>query len=222
MTDKPAKCPKCGTIRGDNRTMGDKQFLCGSIQYVPGAFEQSDRCRIAELTQQLAESQREVERLKRAVDGLVENCENWAERNQNQRQQLAEVERLKRQLIGEAVDKMPDGTTLIKTAKLDELKQQLADSQRDKEHALNEAKRRCPDYPWSQNTMAEVVWALGESYSGAKAACEDLHKQLADRDRQIEEAIRVIRRCKSLCVFKSGVHYNEVQAFLDEHDAALQ
>lgn len=55
----------------------------------------------------------------------------------------------------------------------------LAELERDHAHALAETKRRVPDYPFTQNTMSECVWALGESLIGTEAALRDwqeLHK----------------------------------------------
>jgi hypothetical protein len=49
--------------------------------------------------------------------------------------------------------------------------------QRDVNHAVSEAKRRVPDYPWDQNTASEAVWALGESLLGVSAACDDWRKR---------------------------------------------
>ena len=48
----------------------------------------------------------------------------------------------------------------------------------DAEFALAEAKNYCPDYPWTQNTATEAVWALGQSLLGVEAANNDLWKEL--------------------------------------------
>lgn len=50
------------------------------------------------------------------------------------------------------------------------LQARVREMNEDRDHALKEAKRRMPDYPWSQNTASEVVWALGEGYLGVSAA----------------------------------------------------
>jgi hypothetical protein len=45
----------------------------------------------------------------------------------------------------------------------------------DIDHALSQAKERLPDYPWSQNTMSEVVWALAGAHEGVSLANDELH-----------------------------------------------
>ena len=51
MSDEP-KCPKCGALRYCG--VGFHEWLCGSYRRDIGTFSQSDRCRISELTQQVA------------------------------------------------------------------------------------------------------------------------------------------------------------------------
>lgn len=72
-------------------------------------------------------------------------------------------------------------------------------SEREADHAraLAEAKRRCPDYPWSQNTMSEVVWALGESLLGVQAACDGWRKRDAERERLLAECRDTIRELRA-------------------------
>lgn len=72
--------------------------------------------------------------------------------------------------------------TYVTTDELEAITTLLArnDSDVDINHAVKEAKRRVPDYPWTLNTASEAVWALGESLSGVKAANKDLHKMLAE------------------------------------------
>ncbi len=50
-------------------------------------------------------------------------------------------------------------------------------------HAVAEAKKYQPDYPWKDNTASEAVWALGQAYLGVKAACADLHAEIARMSR---------------------------------------
>lgn len=46
-------------------------------------------------------------------------------------------------------------------------------------HAVRCAKEYQPEYPWTQDTASEAVWALGEGLRGVGLANDDLHKELA-------------------------------------------
>lgn len=46
----------------------------------------------------------------------------------------------------------------------------------DIENAVKCAKEYAPDYPWSDNTASECVWALGEGLRGLEKANDDMHR----------------------------------------------
>lgn len=53
-----AECPKCGAAHCENPYLPRGSYQCGSHDAV--VFDQSDRCRIAELTAKLAAAEREL------------------------------------------------------------------------------------------------------------------------------------------------------------------
>lgn len=58
-----------------------------------------------------------------------------------------------------------------------EYREQKDEMQRDVDHAVREAKRRVPDYPWEGvATASEAVWAIGSSLEGTDAALGDWRK----------------------------------------------
>lgn len=63
----------------------------------------------------------------------------------------------------------------------------------DIKHAVAEAKRRVPDYPWQQNTAAEAVWALGlvnelrSRLEGARNERDRCKLKLANIKREVDE-----------------------------------
>lgn len=72
-------------------------------------------------------------------------------------------------------------------ARIRQLEAENRELRDDLKHALQEAKRRQPDYPFTQNTASEAVWALGEALLGTESALEDWigclyrsHQMLAD------------------------------------------
>lgn len=65
-------------------------------------------------------------------------------------------------------------------AKITELEADIA-------NAVREAKRRDPDYPFTEDTASEAVWALGESLRGTEAANKDCHDRLAELEAQVAQ-----------------------------------
>lgn len=55
----------------------------------------------------------------------------------------------------------------------------LADVVREEEALLKMAKEYAPDYPWTQNTIREAIYALGEGRRGLQAARMDWNRVLA-------------------------------------------
>lgn len=78
--------------------------------------------------------------------------------------------------------------------KIRQLEAALSAAQEDISHAVREAKRRDPEYPWQLGTASEAVWALGESLLGTQAANDDLHKALAAAQEERDEARAGYRR----------------------------
>jgi hypothetical protein len=76
-------------------------------------------------------------------------------------------------------------------ARIRQLEAENRELKSDLAHALAEAKRRQPDYPFSQNTATEIVWALGEAYLGVESAIEQWIGHLHDRHELLREIIRV-------------------------------
>lgn len=60
---------------------------------------------------------------------------------------------------------------------------------------------------------------LESAFAQLRKDYESNRQAVIDRDRQIEDAVRLLRNCKARCVFKSGIDYNEVQAFLDAQNS---
>lgn len=58
--------------------------------------------------------------------------------------------------------------------------------QKDIAHAVNEAMKYQPDYPWERHTASEAVWACGSAFRGVSEANAELQKQLADKDAEVE------------------------------------
>lgn len=85
----------------------------------------------------------------------------------------------------------------------DQLAKLTAENERlkaDITHAVKEAKKRDPDYPWTQETASEAVWALGEGKLGIEAACDDWQKQLtAERDAAVAEVGRLKKQFNAMC-----------------------
>lgn len=64
----------------------------------------------------------------------------------------------------------------------DELKSDIA-------HALAEAKKYEPDYPWSLGTASEISWALGQSSLGVLAANDSWQQYAKKLEETIHELI---------------------------------
>lgn len=78
------------------------------------------------------------------------------------------------------------------SVRISQLEAENADLKADISHAMKEAKRRVPDYPFSQNTASECVWALGQSLLGINAALEEWIGQVYDRHELLREVFRVL------------------------------
>lgn len=74
-------------------------------------------------------------------------------------------------------------------AERDMLAGRVKELEGDISHAVVEAKRRCPDYPWQLNTASESVWALGESWLGASAAVDYISKRHVIERERLESAL---------------------------------
>jgi hypothetical protein len=85
-------------------------------------------------------------------------------------------------------------------ATLDEARRERDELKRDIDHAVAEAKRRVPDYPWDQNTASECVWALGESLLGVTAANDEWQEHAKKLEAERDAAVAAEReRCAKLC-----------------------
>jgi hypothetical protein len=62
---------------------------------------------------------------------------------------------------------------------LEAARKDAAELRRDVTHAVSEAKRREPDYPWERDTASEAVWVLGSSLEGTDLANQDCHAEIA-------------------------------------------
>ncbi len=62
-------------------------------------------------------------------------------------------------------------------------------------HAVAEAKKYSPDYPWARDTASEAVWALGTGMQGVSQACEEwrVKAEVAEAERdKLREALKEI------------------------------
>lgn len=76
-------------------------------------------------------------------------------------------------------------------AEIDALREERDELKRDVTHAVKEAKRREPDYPWELDTASECVLALGEGLAGTRAACGDWHKRCEKLEAALDFYMRV-------------------------------
>ena len=64
-------------------------------------------------------------------------------------------------------------------------------------HAVANAKKYAPDYPWTLNTASEAVWALGEGRNGVIQACDDWAARVAALEAENAELLEALRHIKS-------------------------
>lgn len=69
------------------------------------------------------------------------------------------------------------------------LKKENEDLKSDIAHALTEAKKYDPDYPWSLGTASEISWALGQSSLGVRAANDSWRQYTKKLEETIHELI---------------------------------
>lgn len=141
-------CPNCGAAKQPGLA-----WLCGSREIRTygdspdswtSVFEQSEACKIiASVTAERDHFRRRYVELYSTVWG--EQYDWFEDSDQKHAEAMQEVERCSQALAER--DQLRDST----------------------DHAVAEAKRRVPDYPWTLNTASEAVWALGESLRAAKA-----------------------------------------------------
>ena len=67
-------------------------------------------------------------------------------------------------------------------------------AEKDVAHAIREAKKYSPSYPWQLNTASEAVWALGQGALGIDAACGDWRKKAEAAEKRVAE-LEAERRC---------------------------
>lgn len=93
-----------------------------------------------------------------------------------------------------------------------------AESRADVDHASAEAKRRQPDFPFTQGTASEAVWALGESLLGTEAANKDWQELARKQEDQITELKKLLTRYKEV---GSVLSVDQVGNSLEAVEAAM-
>jgi hypothetical protein len=90
----------------------------------------------------------------------------------------------------------PPRPTFTLTADLAAKDAEIAELRDDIEHAVCEAKRREPEYPWDQNTASEAVWALGESLLGTESALKHWQDENERLRTACEAAKKLVRNAR--------------------------